>query len=335
MSDTERVLVTGATGHLGANMVRDRIAAGYEVRAMVRTDHSAEALAGLAIEQVRGDLRDLASVRAAVKGCRWVYHCGGKVSTIAGNQQELFETNVLGTRNLLDAAAAENVERVVVTSSLSVVGDIEGEVADERTPFNPFLPHTPYTYTKVLVELEAMRSAAAGEVQVVIAVPSLIMGPNDFMPSRIGKTLIDFAHNNLRAFIPGDHLVCTTKDIAAGHALAMHKGRSGNRYIFTSGRLSMDDMMAMYERVTGRLRPRLRINPAAMMGIVRVSSPVLAKLRPQRQQLITPAAVRYLTSHREIDTRRASAELGFESSSVEDAVTLAYQHFVERGVIRT
>jgi nucleoside-diphosphate-sugar epimerase len=335
MSDNERVLITGATGHLGANLVRERIAAGYEVRAMVQTGHNADALAGLPVEQVRADLRDADSVRRAVQGCRWVYHCGGKVSTIAGNQQDLFDTNVRGTRNVLDAAAAANVERVVVTSSLSVVGDIPGRVADERTPFNPFLAHTPYTYTKVLVELEAMRAAAAGTLEVVIAVPSLIVGPNDFMPSRIGKTLIEFAHGKLRAYIPGGHLVCTTRDIAAGHALAMHKGQSGQRYIFTSGRLSMDDMMAIYERTTGRPRPKLRINPTAMMGIVRVTSPVLARLKPQHQQLITPAAVRYLTSHREIDTTRAPRELGFESSSIEDSVALAYRHFVRRGVIRT
>jgi nucleoside-diphosphate-sugar epimerase len=335
MTDNERVLVTGATGLLGANLVRNRIAAGYDVRAMIQPGQNADALAGLPVEQVQADLRDHDSLRRAVQGCRWVYHCAAKVSTIVGGQRALFETNVLGTRNVLDAAMAADVERVVVTSSLSTIGDTPGRVSDERTPFNPFLPHTPYTYTKVLVELEAMRTAAAGALQVVIALPAGIIGPNDFMPSQIGKTLINFANGKMRAYVPGDFLVVTTPDIAAGQALAMHMGQPGQRYFFCSGRLSMADMMSMYERITGRSRPKLRISPTAAMGVARVTSPVLAKLRPGRDQVVTPDAVRYLTNHREIDTTRASLELGFQPSSIEDAMTEAYQQFVGRGLIRT
>src|SRR6202011_4476886 len=134
MDDSQRVLITGATGHLGANLVRNRLAAGQPVRVLLRSGHSTEAIDGLDGDRAYGDLRDSDAVRKAARGCRGVYHCGGKVSTIAGSHRELFETNVMGVRSVLDAARAERVERVVVTSSLSVVGQIDDQVADERTP---------------------------------------------------------------------------------------------------------------------------------------------------------------------------------------------------------
>ncbi|MFJ7078999.1 NAD-dependent epimerase/dehydratase family protein [Streptomyces sp. NPDC098781] len=329
----DKVLITGATGHLGANLVRDRVAAGDTVRVLLRPGSDEAAVAGLAIERAYADLRDPAAVRAAVRGCRRVYHCAAKISTVSGGEREIHEVNVLGTRNVLEAARAEDVERVVVTGSFGAVGDVPGAPCDESTPFYPFEAHTAYAHTKVLVELETLRAFAAG-LDTILAISCGILGPHDFMPSRMGKLMCDFAHGRLPGYLPGGFEAVASRDIVAGHVLAMETGRPGDRYLFSSEYLSMDQLMALLEQLTGARRPRLRLPPRLVTGISRFSSPVLARLSPERQQLFTPAAVRVLTLSRRADCTKARTELGFRPTSVADAVREAYDDFVRRGLIQ-
>src|SRR5579871_1197380 len=129
------IFVTGGSGHLGANLIRRLLADGRKVRALQRVGSDNRALDGLAIERVDGDLRDLDAVRAAVRGCRRVYHCAAKLSTVGGGHRDIFDCNVLGTRNLLTAAREANVERVVVTGSFSAVGHLPDRPSDEEVPF--------------------------------------------------------------------------------------------------------------------------------------------------------------------------------------------------------
>jgi nucleoside-diphosphate-sugar epimerase len=135
------ILVTGATGHLGANLVRHLLAGGRAVRVLLRPPDDQGAVARLDVESIEGDLRDPAACARAVRGCQAIYHCAAKVSTVDGNarhKREIFECNVLGTRHLLRAARAAGVERVVVTGSFSAVGHDPQRPSDENVPFNPF-----------------------------------------------------------------------------------------------------------------------------------------------------------------------------------------------------
>ncbi|TWP48109.1 NAD-dependent epimerase/dehydratase family protein [Lentzea tibetensis] len=325
------VLVTGAAGHLGANLVRQLVADGESVRVLVRPGSDDSGLAGLDVRRFEADLRDATALRPAVRGATRLFHCAAVISTVAGGEREIYASNVLGTRNLLDAALAEGVERVVVTGSFGAVGHLPDRPSDERVPFDPFTPHTAYQATKVLVAHEALRAHADG-LDVVLATSCAIVGPHDYLPSRMGRLLLRFANGQLRAYIDGGFEFVAARDVVAGHLLAMAKGRSGAQYLLGSGYRSMDQLMATFEEVTGRRRPRLKLPPALVGGVGRVLSPLLA--RTGREQLLTPAAVRLLTQGRRADCTRARVELGYAPTSVEDAIREAHDDFVRRGLIR-
>jgi nucleoside-diphosphate-sugar epimerase len=341
-----KVLVTGASGHIGANLVRALLRGEQPgvggVRVLLQPGVSDEGVRGLDVERFEGDLRDRDATKRAVDGCDAVYHVAAKVSTLAGGEQEIFDTNVIGTRNVLAAAKAARVRRVVVSGSLSAVGRAaaaNGTVrndpdrpSDETMPFNPFAHDMPYAWTKALVELGCWEAFANG-LDVVVATSCAVLGPNDFVPSRMGRVLLDFANGRLRAYIPGGFEFVCARDIVRGHILAMEKGRGGQKYIFASGYMSVDDLMDVYEEVTGQPRPR-RLPAGLMMGIAQVTSPLFARFFPRTPQRFTPAAVRLLTMQRKADCTKAREELGYRPTPIRDAVRDAHAHFVERGLIR-
>ena len=328
------VLVTGGTGHLGANLVRRLLDEGQAVRVLVRRDADNTALAGLDVERVLGDLRDVRATLAAVRGCRRVYHCAAKVSTseARGHTREIHTCNVLGTRHLLRASLEAGVARVVVTGSFSAVGHTPGRPSDETMSVDPFERLLPYQRSKVAVEHECLKAVVDG-LDVVIATSCAIVGPNDYKPSRMGHVLLDFARGRLRAYIPGGFEFVAARDIVEGHRLAMEKGRSGQRYIFSTAFKTVDELMDIFELVTGRRRPRLRLPPALMAMIAGVVNAVALPLAPGAEPRFTPGAVRLLRSQRRADITRARTELGYQPTSVEDAIREAYQDFVRRGTL--
>jgi nucleoside-diphosphate-sugar epimerase len=330
-----KILVTGGSGHLGANLLRRLLADGkHEIRALARTGSNNRALDGLDLERVAGDLRDLDAMRRATRGVERIYHCAAQISTVEGSEQELFDCNVVGTKNLLQAARESGVKRVVVTGSFSAVGHRhDGVPSDERVPFNPFDKVLPYEKSKQAVELECLRAVVDG-LDVVIATSCAILGPADFKPSRMGALLRDFANGRMRAYIPGGFEFVSARDIVEGHRLAMERGRTGHKYIISSGFHTIDQLMEMYERVTGRGRP-IRL-PAELMAVVAEATQwVGSTFFPSRPQRLTPGAVRILRMQRHADTSKAQRELGFEPTPLEDAIAEAYQFFVERGEIKS
>src|SRR5688572_18089236 len=326
-------LVTGATGHLGANLLRRLLADGQRVRVLVRQGSPSHALDGLNVERVVGDVRDHASLVAAVDGCARVFHCAATIAITSGGEQEIFETNVLGTRNLLAAAAHARVRRVVVTGSLGAVGRRADRPSDENDPFNPFEKALPYEHSKAAMEHECLKAVAAGQ-DVVVAVSCAIIGPNDFKPSRMGRVIRDVANGRMRAYIPGGFEIVAAADLVQGHVLAMDRGRPGQRYIFSTEYVSVDTLMAWLEDITGRPRPPLRLPPAMMANIARITSPLLSAFAPGVSQRLTPGAVRILRMQRRADCSKARRELGYRPTSAKEAVRAAYEWFVAAGQIR-
>jgi nucleoside-diphosphate-sugar epimerase len=325
-----RVLVTGGSGHLGANLVRRLLDEGQQVRVLERAGGGGEALAGLDVEVAGGDLGDAAAVRGAVRGCRRVYHCAAKVSSAEGQQREIYASNVLGTRHLLRAALAEGVERVVVTGSFSAVGHDPTRPSDESVPVDPFGRLLPYQRSKVAVEHECLKAVVDG-LDVVIATSCAILGPHDYKPSRMGQLMLDFARGRLRAYVPGGFEFVAARDIVQGHRLAMDKGRTGHKYIFSTAFKTVDELMAVYEDVTGRRRPRLRLPGPVMTGLAAALNFFVMRFAPDVEPRFTPGAVRILRMHRRADITKARTELGYQPSSVEEAVREAYEDFVRRG----
>ncbi len=328
-------LITGATGHLGANLVRHLLAEGEQVRVMIHTENDNGALDGLDVERVNGDLRNNKEISNAVQGCSHVFHCAALISTIDGDasqKREIFETNVNGTINILQAAISHNIEKVVVSGSLSATGYAPDNSSHEDMPFYPFDRHLPYGFTKHLTEHECLKAHANG-LNVVIATSCAIIGPHDYMPSRLGRVLIDYANGSLRAYIPGGFEFVTSHDIAKGHILAMRHGRSGQKYIFGTTYSSVDDLLAIFSEVTGRPLPKLRLSPWLMATLAEIADKTWYKAFPNHPRRFTPGAVRLLQMHRRASHEKAKQELGYQPTQLSDAVKEAYDDFVRRGLI--
>jgi nucleoside-diphosphate-sugar epimerase len=328
----QKILITGANGHLGANLVRRLIADGAAVRVLLRPTSDNSPTGDLDVERVYGDLRDAASLMTPTKGCSAIYHCAAQLSTASGGEQEIFASNVLGTRNLLDAARRSGVGRVVVTGSLSAIGHRSDGPADENVPFNPFERHLPYAVSKAAVEHECLKGFAEG-LDVVMAVSCAILGPQDFKPSRMGQVLIDYARNRLHAYVAGGFEFVAAHDIVEGHVLCMKQGRAGQKYIFSTSYMTKDEIMDLFATVTGRPKPRLRLPAGLMAPVAEIGAFVHRYILPGRRQLLTPAAVRLLRMGRRADIGKAQRELGYRPTSIAEAVREAYEWFVARGMI--
>ena len=337
MSDT--ILVTGSSGHVGANLVRRLLAEGVRVRVLLRRESRNEALEGLDVERAYADIRDLEATRRAIEGCQGVYHCAAMVSTIDGNdahRREVFECNVLGTRNVLQAAREAEAGRVVVTGSFSAVGydlDDPSAPSDETMQFYPMERSMPYERSKVLVEHECLRAVAAGQ-DVVIATCCAVVGGADFVPSRLGRTLCDYSHGKLHAYVDGGFAFVAARDIVQGHLLCMSKGRTGEKYIFSTEYKTISDIIDLYEEVSGIPRPHRRIPTPLMYVFSEVASFYLSRYHPNFPQRFTPGAIRLLKQRRHANNEKAKRELGYQPTSIRAAVQEAYAFHYQRNAIK-
>ena len=332
------VFLTGAAGFVGANLVRRLLLDGVRVRVLLRHEDNNEALDGLDVERVYGDIRDLTATRQAIAGCHGVYHCAALVSTIDGNyahRREIYECNVLGTRHVLQAAREVEAGRVVVTGSISAVGyylDDPSAPATESMPYYPLGHVMPYERSKAMVESECWQAAATGQ-DVVIATSCAVLGGNDFFPSQLGRTLCDFANRKLPAYLDGGCEFVAAQDIAQGHVLCMQRGRSGEKYIFSSEYKTISELLDVFQEVTGVQRPRLSLPVGPMLALSKVTSYALSRLYPSYPQRFTPGAIRLLQQRRRADTSKAREELGFEPTTVREAVKDAYAFHYRRKAI--
>ena len=335
-------LVTGATGHVGANLVRELVNQGNQVRVLLRPPGTAqrtadqqkgrEGLAGLEVETIEGDLRDENSLRTAVDGCDRVYHVAALVSIRSSDKEALTDVNVMGTRRLLDACRDAGVKRIVHTSSFGAVGSNPNGPSTENDFIDPYESTTDYEKSKAFAEVEVLKQAVRG-LEVVIVNPSAVIGPNDFRPSMMGKTMIDFAHGKLKAFIPGAFDFVPAQDVTAGHLLAMEKGTPGERYLLTGEQVSVDQMMQWLSEDTGRPIPRLRIPARAMLPIAVAKDWVDRRLFPERIPRFTRHSIRLLTSGRFGSTERAKRELGLRPTPIRQAFRDAIGWYRTRGWI--
>lgn len=329
------VFVTGAAGHVGSNLVRRLLEDGIPIRVLLRHEDNNEGLEKLDVECRYGDIRDLKATRDAVEGCQGVYHVAAKISTINGNRdhrREIFETNVLGTRNVLQAARETEAGRVVVTGSFSAVGynlDDPSAPSDETMQFYPMVRTMPYERSKSLVEHECWRAAAKGQ-EVIVATCCAVIGGADFFPSRLGKTLCDYTNGKLRAYIDGGFEFVAARDIVQGHLLCMEHGCPGEKYIFSSEFKTISEILDLYEEVTGIPRPARRIPSPVMLAFSEVASLYLSRYHPDFNQRFTPGAIRLLKLRRHASLEKARRELGYQSTSIRAAINDAYAFHYHR-----
>ena len=331
-----KVLVTGGSGHVGANVVHALLDDGQDVRCLVQAGANNRALDGLPVEQVEGDLRDYDAMVRATSGCTRVFHVAAKVSTLnasAGEQRDLYDINVIGTRNLLRASMESGVARAVVTGSFSATGydpDDPSRPSHEAMPFYPFGAVMPYARTKALAEHETLKCVVDG-FDAVIATSCACVGPWDYLPSRMGRTMIDYTHGKLRAYIPGGFDFVNAHDIARGHLLAMERGRRGQKYIISTGFHVLEELVQMFSEISGLPPVTLEVPPRLMAAVTGLYAGSLAKVFPKLPQRLTPGAIGVLCMRRHADTSKAQEELGYRPGTIRDAVRDAMVFFAREG----
>ena len=326
-------LVTGATGHLGANLVRTLLANGEKVRVFVRPDSDLSAVDGLDVEHAVGDLRDRSSIREAVNGVDRLYHTAAFVSIRSGDRQELFDVNVLGTRYLMQEARRAGVKRVVHTSSFGAVGINPEGASNEKWSVSPFELASDYERTKAVSEQEVLLEAVRG-LDVTIVNPAGIVGPWDFRPSLIGRTILDFAHGKMPAFVPGAFDFVPVQDVVAVELLAMEKGRCGERYLVTGEYHSIDQILDWLQELTGCPRPKRSIHPQVMQYLALVKDPIERRFFPKKAPRFNYHSIRLLNSGKRGDSSHSQRELGHVPTPTRQAFAEAVAWFKDKGMIQ-
>jgi dihydroflavonol-4-reductase len=314
-------LVTGASGFLGWHVARLLLERGHRVRALVRPGSR---VTDLDVETVTGDLRDSASLQRAAAGCGLVFHVAADYRLWARHPDELYRSNVDGTRNLFEAARDSGAERIVYTSTVGCIGLIDGGIGDETTPVGLRDMAGHYKRSKFLGEQVALEFARDG-LPVVIVNPTAPIGDHDVRPTPTGKIVMDFLKGDLPAFIDTGLNVLDVRDCAEGHLLACERGRPGERYILGSENLTLAAILGRLARIAGRKPPTLRL-PYAVAWCAGVCSTAWAELsgRPPR---VPMEAVRMARKKMWVTHEKARGELGFEPAPAEVALTRAVEWF--------
>jgi len=317
-----RSLVTGATGFVGSAVVRRLLREDHHVRALVRAGADRRNLQGLEVEVVEGDLTDAASLARICDGCDALFHLAADYRLWAPRPQELYRTNVEGTRALLDAAQRAGVPRVVYTSSVATLGiPKDGTPGTETTPVSlgDMVGH--YKRSKFLAEQVAAGFAAQG-VPVVIVNPSTPIGPRDIKPTPTGRLVRDAMAGRMPAYVDTGLNVVHVDDVADGHWLAFKHGVVGERYILGGADLSLRELLFEIADIVGRPPPRWRLPHGAVMPVAYVAE-AWARLSG-RPPIATVEEVRMSRKRMFFSSAKAERELGYAAGPVrlalEDAV---------------
>jgi dihydroflavonol-4-reductase len=327
-----KVLVTGATGFIGANVARLLVARGEDVRVLVRPTSDLGNVAGLPVEVALGDLRDAESVRRAVRGCVRVFHVAADYRFWARDPQELYRSNVDGTVNVLEACLAEGVERVVHTSTVGTIGLAALPApCDEATPLLPGQLTSHYKRSKLAAERAALAYAARG-LHVVVVNPSAPVGPWDAKPTPTGQIIVDFARRRLPAVVDTGLNVVHVRDVAEGHLLAAECGRPGERYILGHRNMTLSEIASALAQITGLPAPRVRL-PYAVAWTAGAISTAVATWVTHRPPAVALEAVKMARRRMFFDASKAVRELGLPQTPVREAFEDAIGWFEEKGLI--
>jgi dihydroflavonol-4-reductase len=321
-------LVTGGTGFVGGAIVERLLADGREVKALARSDDSARALRELGAEPVRGDVLDPEALTAAMRGCEVVYHAAGVNALCFRDTAPLFEVNVRGSRNVVDAAAAAGVRRVVFTSSAAALGEARGTVGSETSPHRgSFL--SSYERSKFEAEQAVLGATRDGGVEVVSVNPASVQGPGRATGST--RLLLDYLNGKLKAIIDTTISLVDIADCTEGHLLAEARGRPGERYVLSGTTLTVREGIELLGRLTGINEP-VRALPPAVATTAAVAIETVARLRGKTPRVCRDLVRTALHGHG-YDGSRATRELGLTYTPVEETIRRTVAWFHEEGLV--
>jgi dihydroflavonol-4-reductase len=324
-------LITGATGFVGSHVARTIAGSGEPVRALVRPTSNVSALEGLQVELFEGDLRDSGSLERAMIGVRRVFHVAADYRLWARRPQEIYETNVEGTRQLLLAAARTGVARIVYTSTVATISvPRDGRLPSEETEtrLDEMIGH--YKRSKYLAEQEVKKAASAG-LPVVIVNPTAPVGPGDWKPTPTGRIILDFLNGKMPAYVDTGLNVVGVEDVATGHLLAAEKGRAGERYILSGRNMTLKQILDALAAITGRRSPKLRLPHAVALG-AGYADELISRWKG-REPRIPVEGVKMSRHKMFVDSDKASRELSYKPGPPEKALERAVHWYESHGYV--
>ncbi len=269
-------LVTGAAGFLGSHIARQLVARGENVRVLLRPSSQNRAIADLPLEYVTGDLRDPASLDRAMKGIKRVFHVAADYRLWAKHSQDIYDSNVGGTKNLLAAAKRAGVEQFIYTSTVATIAVDRPRSPNESTDakLEEMVGH--YKRSKWMAEREALNAAKEG-LPVIVAMPTTPVGPWDWKPTPTGKIIVDFLNGKMPGYVETGLNFVGVEECAAGHLLVAEKGKVGERYLLGGENLTLKQMLDALAKITGLPAPSLKI-PHGLALAVAYANTIFSRL---------------------------------------------------------
>lgn len=322
-------VVTGASGHLGANLVRSLLAKKWKIKALVRSDK--RALEGLDIEYVPGNVLDKESLTKAFTGADVVFHLAGRISVVTFDRKEVEAVNITGVQNVVDACLATSVKRLVHTSSFHAHKQRPlDQPMDESRPLLDERHYPPYDHSKAKGEKIVTEAIEKG-LDAVIINPSGILGPNDFKPSHFGATIIDMAKGKLPALVNAGLSWVDIRDVSDGMIKACEQAKPGAKYFLSGNWVTLKDIAHQVAALTGAKPPRIVLP----MWLAKTSAPAAMffdRIRGRRP-LFTPISMKELESNPDISHARASKELGYQPRPIEQTISDTVAWFKTNGFL--
>jgi dihydroflavonol-4-reductase len=323
-------LVTGASGFLGSHVARQLVARGEDVRVLMRTSSTNRAIADLSLEYVTGDLRDPASLDRAMKGAKHVFHVAADYRLWAKRPKDIYESNVGGTKNLLEAAGRAGVELLIYTSTVATIAVDRPQLPNESTDakLEEMVGH--YKRSKWLAEQEVL-SAAKNGLPVIVAMPTTPVGPWDWKPTPTGKIILDFLNGKMPGYVETGLNFVGVEECAAGHLLVAEKGKVGERYLLGGENLTLKAMLDALSKITGLAAPRLKIPYGLALGVAYANTAFSRLIG--REPGIPVEGVKIARHMMFVDCSRAKRELGFQPGPVVAALERAVRWYEANGYI--
>lgn len=327
-------LVTGANGHLGNNVCRLLAVRGEPVRAMMRANADAAAVAGLpGVEVVRGDIMDAESTARATAGCGRVYHAAaGFLMWSRDPERDIVRPSVEGTRNVVAAAVRAGVEKVVYVSTSGTVGfsPTPDHVLDERHRNTE--PHVLYFRGKIAAEDEAFATAAREGLPLTAINPGFILGPRFWKLSESVRQVADFLNRGMPAYFDGGFGVVDVEDVAQGALLAMERGRSGERYIVSGDNVTVKQLFDLIAEASGLPAPARK----APVPVIRALATVLelwGRLTGTRPMIDRSQVDEFAGTYAYYDWSKAARELGYTARPARDVARRTVAWLIDHGFV--
>jgi dihydroflavonol-4-reductase len=334
MTDTSRdlVLITGASGFVGSAVVRIAQQKGFAVRVLMRTTSPRTNIEGLDAEIVTGDMRDVESMRRALRGVRYLFHVAADYRLWAPDPHEIERANLEGAEATMRAALDAGVERIVYTSSvatLKVTGS--GASVDETSPATAAQAVGVYKRSKVLAERAVERMIERDGLPAVIVNPSTPIGPRDVKPTPTGRIIVEAATGKIPAFVDTGLNLVHVDDVANGHFLALERGRIGERYILGGENLPLQQMLADIAGMVGRKPPTIAL-PRWPLYPIALGAEAVARFT-KREPFVTVDALRMSKNKMYFTSAKAERELGYRARPYREGLKDALDWFRDAGYL--